>query len=116
MEEPLFRGTIFGGLQRTWQPFWAFLLSAFLYVTAHPGEPWLAFLFIASLGYAAALRLGHSLLAPMLAHSLTAAALLLGRLYPSFVLALPAVAFALVAGAAIVMITAGASQPSAREP
>jgi membrane protease YdiL (CAAX protease family) len=113
LEEPLFRGAMFGGLQRTWQPFWAFTLSATAYVACHPDEPWLAFLFTAGLGYAAAMRQGRSLAAPVLAHMLTAAALLLGRIHPAAVGALPLPAFGWAAAGALLLLIISASLPDA---
>lgn len=111
LEEPLFRGAVFGGLLPRWQPFWAYALSAVVYVSCHPNEPWLAFLFVAGLAYAAAFHQGRSLVSPMLAHALTATALLLGRLHPARVAQLPLVAFAYLAGGALMLLIVSVCLP-----
>jgi membrane protease YdiL (CAAX protease family) len=87
--ELLFRGAILGSLLRGWRPYWAVVLSAVIYMIAHPHEPWLAFLFITGVGYALAFRLGRSIVSSILAHSLVAALLLAARMMPQHVLALP---------------------------
>jgi len=81
-EEAFFRGAIFGGLQRSWRPFWAVILSAMLYVVAHAAEPWLAFVFLNGIGYAYAFRQSGSVVSPMLAHILAVGTVLIARVYP----------------------------------
>lgn len=108
IEEPLFRGAVFGGLLPRWTPFWAYTLSATAYTACHPNEPWLAFLFVTGLAYAAAFRQGRSLVSPILAHAMTAAALLLGRLYPAQINTLPLTAFAYLGAGALMLLLVAA--------
>lgn len=82
IEEIVFRGVIFGALQRSWSLFWAVFLSAVAYTLFHLAEPWIAIIFFLGAAYAVAFRLTGSVLAPILAHALAAAALLLARRYP----------------------------------
>lgn len=115
-EELCFRGAIFGALQRGWQPFWAVVLSALIYVTAHAADPWLAFIFLTGAGYALAFRLSGSVFSPMLAHGLVVAALLAARCAPQMVMASPTQPYYLAVALAVLLIgvTCVKNAPEAR--
>jgi membrane protease YdiL (CAAX protease family) len=115
IEEPLFRGAVFGGLQRTWQPFWAYLLATTLFVAAHPDWTWLLFLFLCGLGYAAAFRRAQSLAAPITAHMLVNATLLAVRAHPTLLAAIPLRALPYAASAMLVVIIAASLRLRALE-
>ena len=107
MEELFFRGAVFGSLQRTWSLFWAIFLSAVFSVVCLPMQRGLAFIFLGGIGYAMAFRLSGSLLAPMLAHMLVAAAFLLGRMHPGAVSVLSTRTLLIAAGVALGVILFG---------
>lgn len=106
-EELFFRGAILGGLQRSWRPFWAIMLSATFSAICLPYTLLQAFVFLTSLGYACAFRSARSLSAPFIAHVLVAAILLLARIHPHGVIALPMTSVYLAGGVAAVMIFTG---------
>ena len=106
-EEIFFRGILFGGLQRSWSPFWAVVLSAAADTLVHSAQPWIAVHFAAAVGYALAFRQSGSLLTPIIAHALAVAVLLFARLHPAAVQRLSAPTLLLAAVAALALILIG---------
>ncbi|MHB0936891.1 MAG: CPBP family intramembrane glutamic endopeptidase [Armatimonadota bacterium] len=106
-EEVFFRGVLFGGLQRSWSPFWAIFLSAVADTAVHSTQPWIAVHFAAAVGYALSFRQSGSILTPILAHALAVTALLLARRHPGAVQDLPVHVLYIAGGAALALILAG---------
>jgi len=106
-EEIFFRGILFGGLQRSWSPFWAVFLSAIADTVVHSTQPWIAVHFVAAVAYALSFRLSGSILTPIIAHALAVTALLLARLHPAAVQHLPTQTLYTAAGGALILILAG---------
>jgi hypothetical protein len=107
IEETFFRGIIFGGLQRSWSPFWAVVLSTGIDTAVHFAQPWIALHFAAAAAYALAFRQSGSLLTPLLAHALAVTALLLARLHPALIQHLPAHTLYIAAASALALIIFG---------
>jgi len=114
-EEVFFRGVLFGGLQRSWSPFWAVFLSAVADTAVHYSQPWIAVHFAVAAGYALSFRQSRSILTPILAHMLAVTALLLARLHPHAVKDLPAPVLGIAAGGALVLILVGGLGRSRQE-
>jgi len=106
-EEILFRGVLFGALQRSWSLFWAIFLSAGIDTAVHSAQPWIAIHFTVAAAYAVAFRQSGSLLTPVIAHALAVSALLLARLHPAAVQHLPAWSLYIVVAVALALICAG---------
>lgn len=83
-EEALFRGAVFAGFRRNWHIVWAVMLSALVNLLILPMQQWLAYSFIAAVGYALTFHLSRSLWAAIIAHILVSANLLLLYSQPQF--------------------------------
>lgn len=107
VEELLFRGAVFGGLQRAWHLPWALLFSAVIATLCLPMQLWLAYSLLCSIGYALARHLSGSLLAALGAHMLVAVTLVLVRLHPAPIAAYSGLALAKSAGLALLFVSIG---------
>lgn len=107
-EEMLFRGTVFAGFSRNWHISWSILLSALVNLLILPMQQWLAFSFIASIGYALAFHFSRSLWAAIIAHMLVSATFLLLFTHPQLVekLTLSQLVFAAIFSAVIILFSA----------
>jgi membrane protease YdiL (CAAX protease family) len=114
VEEAFLRGAVFGRLQRTWHLFWAVLLSAAFSVVCLPMQAWLAFVFLAGIGYALAFRLSGSLPASIIAHVIVAGSFLLARMHPAGIAGMPDSRFWQAGGMAVLLIIFGSLAPKRR--